>query len=495
MFQSPLPASAFRCTGAAAEERLTQVLAGNGVVVTTGQQPQLFGGPLLVLYKAFSAVAVARDIEARLGCPCLALFWVASDDHDWSEVASIDAPVGGEGPRRLSLAPPPGWEGRSVGPAPLPESVDQIVSRFTEALVPSESGAAWIAALARAYVPDRSFAEAFMEVLGGWLEAVPLAMLDSAHPEVRQASVPIFRRALDDHAAVEAALLSGSMDVSRAGYRPQLSHLPDAAPLFRSGGRGRRRLYVSEARVREAPDEFGEPLHEVSAELESEAGLYSPAAALRPPLESSLLPVVATVLGPGEIAYWAQLPALFDTLGVRMPAIRPRQAWRVVEPSTSRLLDRAGVSAEDLSDGGTAVSEALVERHRPRRVEEALLALEERVDSQFKTLEEAVQQEMPGLRSAVGKARSQAFSGLAVFRRTLDAGTRERERVKFAQVRRAADSLYPGGVPQERIVSPFAYLARYGTAFLDLLVAGASDGGSSGISGRQDSVAAPPSAE
>ncbi|MBA3855256.1 MAG: hypothetical protein C0503_12650, partial [Gemmatimonas sp.] len=45
---------ALDASGAAAE-RLERVAEANGIVVTTGQQPGLFGGPLYTLLKALSA--------------------------------------------------------------------------------------------------------------------------------------------------------------------------------------------------------------------------------------------------------------------------------------------------------------------------------------------------------------------------------------------------------------------------------------------------------
>ncbi len=112
-----LESATFHCPDPGARDRLEAVLAGNGLVVSTGQQPQLFGGPLYVLYKALSAVRTAADLERQLGIPCLALFWVAADDHDWPEVASIGYLDAEEKLGDLSISAPPERTGRSVGPS------------------------------------------------------------------------------------------------------------------------------------------------------------------------------------------------------------------------------------------------------------------------------------------------------------------------------------------------------------------------------------------
>src|ERR1043166_8015944 len=62
--------------------------AATGVVVTTGQQAGLFGGPTLTLVKALSARALADAIERNTGLRCSTVFWAATDDADFVEAAS-----------------------------------------------------------------------------------------------------------------------------------------------------------------------------------------------------------------------------------------------------------------------------------------------------------------------------------------------------------------------------------------------------------------------
>ena len=83
---------AFASSGPAAA-RLARVSEGQGVVVTTGQQPGLFGGPLYTLVKALSALALADAIERATGVPAAPVFWAATDDTDFAEGASVALPT------------------------------------------------------------------------------------------------------------------------------------------------------------------------------------------------------------------------------------------------------------------------------------------------------------------------------------------------------------------------------------------------------------------
>src|SRR5881396_3463875 len=62
-----------------------RLAAGEVLAITTGQQPGLFTGPLYTVYKALSAIAVARRLEQERGVPVVPVFWVAGDDHDFTE--------------------------------------------------------------------------------------------------------------------------------------------------------------------------------------------------------------------------------------------------------------------------------------------------------------------------------------------------------------------------------------------------------------------------
>ncbi len=145
-------APAIEAKGIAAD-RLQRVAREGGVVVTTGQQPGLFGGPIYTWSKAVSALALADALEDATGIPAAPLFWGATDDADYAE-ASVTWVATRSGLRELRL-PPAAREGVSMADQPLGDvaallselavaagsvAYDEPLSAAREAYAPSHDG-------------------------------------------------------------------------------------------------------------------------------------------------------------------------------------------------------------------------------------------------------------------------------------------------------------------------------------------------------------------
>ena len=471
---SALPAEAFTTTSTGAAERLSRILAGEGVVVTTGQQPGLFLGPLYTLYKALTAVRLAGEIERRTGRPALAVFWVASDDHDWDEVATCRIVDSEEELVAMRVDPPPGWALRSVGQAPVPSSVMDLLRRFGDEAGGAVAGSTprWMGALREAYEPGRSFGDAFVRALGAAVEGLDLAILDSAHPAVRTQAAGLYRRVVEAPEALAQAMRDGLHSVREAGYEPALTPPPEGLQMFHDDGEARRHVLRTDEDELAAGD-WRPDRAALLRRLDRAPDEFTPAAALRPVLESRLLPVAATVLGPGEIAYWAQLPPVFAALEVPMPAILPRDAWVLVEPRVDRLLEKLDLDVTTVEREGKGIDDRWIARSRPPGVRDGLAALERNLAEGFERLASAVDRELPGLKSAAGKAAHRATRALEELGRTVDARVRERESIALAQAARIRAHLVPDGRPQERTVAAAQFLSRHGRALVhDLFEAG-----------------------
>jgi len=468
---SSVSTAAFTPTSEQAGAKLAAILRGEGVLVSTGQQPGLFLGPLYVVYKILSAISHARRIEQATGRPAVACFWIAADDHDWDEVGTARIVSRTGVIESMRITPDAGEAGRSVGSARLGADIVPLLGQFAEAAGESEFAAAALAPLQRAYTQGATVSGAFQSAFAELLHGYDLVLFDPGDPEVRREAVPFLRRVLEEGHGVSEAIDEGTAAVVAAGYAQRLSPPRAGTQVFFDDGRTRSHLLRESAGLRNGESGDLRPTEDWLALLEAEPERFSAAAALRPSLESWLLPVARTVLGPGEMAYWAQLGPLFDLLDLKMPQITPRSSWLMIEPRVDRWLDGLEASAEDLADGGTSVERRITREGRPEAIENGLDRLRTEVETTLAELERASSVEIPGLTSAFGKARKSVESTLAGLERTIDGRVRESSGTRLDRLRRAADLLYPGGQPQERVDSPFSFLVRYGPSFLTALAA------------------------
>ena len=452
----------------AVREHLRAALSGEGVLVTTGQQPQLFLGPLLVLYKAVTAESVAAALRQR-GIRAAPLFWVASDDHDWEEVATTRLLDTDNQLHALSLDPAEEHRGRAVGRTPLPTAIESRIDEFAHLLPASEFVDDYLELIRSEYRTGRTLGRAFGGVLNGVLGEAGIPWLDAGDPEVRRAAAPLYRRVVEESDAARTALRRATRRVAESGHDPQVASGEGAVPLFLDRPEGRTRLYAEGDGFRLGREGPELKRDDLLAELDRHPDRFSPDVALRPVLASWLLPTGVTVLGPAELAYWTQLPDLFEWADVPFPQLRPRHSWTVVEEKVGKVLEKLDVSVDAFDDGGARLADRVREGGTPDPVADAIDEARAAVGEAMGNVEEAVARELPGIRSAVGAARHGAFEVLDELESAVAGRVEERHEVLLRQIEKAAAHLWPDRRPQERVLSPFYYLSRYGDAFLEEL--------------------------
>jgi len=457
---------AFRPLSSAATHRLTRVLAGDGYFVTTGQQTGLFTGPLYTVYKALSAIRLAAALEPILSRPVLALFWVAADDHDWDEVSHATVLDARGYPQRIALRDLAGEAPMAMSHRRLTGSAELAVDALREFLPDTAFRDLYIGQLRDAYRSGRTMAEAFEAALAGVLEGLDIALVSSAHPLVKEHSVPVLARALE-HAGEEAARVAGQTELLlAAGYHAQVSIAPGASNVFLQDDSGRERL-VHDAdgwSLRRTRRRL--PTAALLERLHADPAAFSPNVLLRPVVESALFPTLAYVGGPAETSYFAQIGCLFQQHGITPPIVFPRHSVTIVEGGTAKALEKFGLDLAALQAPLAELIADVVRRELPADLTGSLERLRLTLAEGYEELAEAVRGVAPGMHRPVRGARHTALAQtLAIEKRILQHVRREQDG-RFEQLRRAAASVYPGDSPQERMLNVYPYLARYGPELL-----------------------------
>jgi bacillithiol biosynthesis cysteine-adding enzyme BshC len=469
--QSALPASAAR------EANLNALAKGGAAVVATGQQVGLFLGPLYTFYKAASAVAVARAIEAESGIRCVPLFWLQTEDHDFAEIRAC-AVAGSDGqPVQLQLAE--AGEARvSVAHRRLGTEIDGVLDQLAF-LLDGQPGAEEVLTLLRAhYRPGQSLAAAFAGVLATLFADEGLLFLDPRDARIAALAAPIYRSCLEDADLIERLLQDRQAALSAAGFATQVPvrscalvffHQDRAAgPRFRlqkraSDGAGAWALAGTTATVADA---------ELLDLLAREPLRFSTSALLRPIVQDTLLPTVAYVGGPGEINYFAELGPLYQHFGVVPPLLVPRARFRCVDARTRRWLEQAGLVAADLAQPSRdirarlhpAVPAGSPDPQKLRdRVARQILPAVEKIASAISATGEPLRRPAQRTRDSVAHALERLIGRYA-------RGLVERDETTLRRIEKLEMVLNPGGVAQERFYGWPWLASRLGPAVFKRLV-------------------------
>ena len=454
--------------------RLERWADEGGFLVTTGQQPGLFGGPLYSVYKALTAIRLAQALEERMGRPVLPLFWVASEDHDWDEanhtsIVDLDNEL-----RTPALHAPDASVHPALHRIALGPEMDTLREAFLEALPSSDFSAPYFELLRNAAKAGSTLPGSFSRIMEGLLGPLGLYFTDAADPVVKGASMPLLISELDRSGEMEAVLDATGRRLREAGYDLQVALMEGGVNLFMEGPAGRERLYREESAYRLRIS--GERLtrDEIVTRAEADPSVLSPNVLLRPVVESAVFPTLSYVAGPGETAYFAQLADYFDAHGILMPVVHPRFGATAVEVKIRKVLDKFGLEVAALDRPFHEISSEIARDEVPAEVRKAMGALRGTLAKGVGELNEAVKGIDPTLKGPVQHVRSQAFAALDDLEKKVVHALKRENEIALAQLEKAQLHLFPLGKPQERVLNAFYYLARYGGAFLEELLEGFS---------------------
>jgi bacillithiol synthase len=464
--------------GPEAAQRLHRFVEEEGFCVTTGQQPGLFGGPLYSLYKALTTVALAERLEKMLGVPVLPVFWVASEDHDWEEVRSVTLPDLENQLQTLSLEIPAGAERAPLHRIPLGEALDSLREACLALSPPTEFLPLVADALTRSYTAGQTLPGAFAELLRQQLGGEGLFVLSPESEVLQEAALPVLLAEARGADARDRALQARVGELEAAGYSAQVPILPHGVNLFFEGAQGRDRLFLEPAEERGAggqPPRFrlrneGRILSEAElrAEAEKDPWRLSPNVLLRPVVESTLVPTLAYVAGPGELAYYGQTAPVFEAHGILQPVIHPRFSALLLESKISKVLEKFHLEPAALFRPLHEVVGQVVRDDLPDEVRQALGQLKGSVASGSKSLLAAVRGVDPTLSGPVDHLRNQCLALLEDLERKVVQARKRQSATALQQIEKAQLHLAPLGAPQERVFPALYYLLRYGPEVMRL---------------------------
>ena len=469
-------AGALLASGRAAEANRDALLAGTALAVTTGQQPGLFTGPLYTVHKALTAVALAERLAERWGRPVVPVFWVAGDDHDFAEVNHCAVLAADGSVRTVTLRE------RAADAVMLPAFREPVgadgaaaLAALEAALPPSEFRSETVAWLGTAYSAERSMAEAAAVALAALLEPFGVVVCRGWDGALKRAASDVFLEALRSAKVLDEALGREAARLKESGAAVPVAVGDGMTLAMLEGKMGRDRLRMSGGGFVTRRSGESLTLQDIESVLHAAPERLSANVLLRPAVEAHVFPTVSYVGGPTELAYLKQVAPVFAHLAVPRPAPALRLSGLLVDAKADKALERLGLKPADLAQDEGALATALAKDALPADAAGALAALRSALEERYRAVTEAALAIERTLERPIETVRNQALHAVDEVEKRLVAALKRRNETALQQLARTRTGLFPGGAPQERVLTAASWLARYGRDLLPVLVAAARE--------------------
>lgn len=396
------------------------------VAVVTGQQAGLYGGPCYTIFKALSAVHLARQLSAA-GRPAVPIFWVATEDHDFAEVDHVWTFGDGGVPHKLT-ATGDHQSQQPVGPVRI-STLDDAGSELSR----------------KHYRPGATFGEAFTGLVREVLGDYEVLFLDPLRPAIRSIAAPFLADAAQRSPRLHERLMQRNAALTEAGYHAQvLFEGKDASLFFALDGRKRRAVKAGDL-----------------AGWIPRAESLSPNALLRPVMQDYLLPTAAMIGGPAEIAYLAQSAALYEELLGRQPKPMPRAGFTLLDERASKLMDRFGLRLPDIAVPESELHEKIAARLAPPELKRAFADARAELDGSLDRVSRSLGSFDSTLAESFAKSRRKIAYQLSKAEAKAARETLRRDERARAGAEYLANSIFPHRHLQERFYSILPFLDRH----------------------------------
>ncbi|MFL5763043.1 MAG: bacillithiol biosynthesis cysteine-adding enzyme BshC [Bacteroidia bacterium] len=408
----------------------------NVFTVCTAHQPLLFTGPLYFIYKIITTIRLAERLKKEYPSDhFVPVFWIGSEDHDLEEIGTANI----FGRKLVWNTDQRGAVGRmnTASLEPLLKELQQMLGTSDNAKQLSEI-------FERAYTENKTIAAATRSLVNELFGSYRLVVIDADDAKLKQAFLPFIKDDLTNNSNYK--LVSESITALKAaGYDAQVN--PREINVF----------HLTEAdRIRiEAADE---------TVLNLKPEEYSTNVVLRPLYQQMILPNIAYVGGPGEIAYWLEYKAMFDHHGIFFPVLMPRNFALLTDAKAEQQMEKFGLSATALFQDAELLVKEFVAKHS--EIDISLKGEEQTIRTMFSELAVKAAAVDPTLKASVEGEMQKALAMLKNIETKMMRSEKQKQETSINQVRKLREKFLPEETLQERHDNFAPYYLKAGKSFI-----------------------------
>lgn len=448
-------------------ENIERLRQSDCVAVVTGQQAGLFTGALYTVYKAFSIVKAAEKLRAR-GVNAVPIFWIASEDHDFAEVAETFVLDRENRLVKIEIETDAANENLPVGKILTDDSMKIAVEQLFDRLPKTELTAQLRDLIAETYQPNRSLSECFARLMTKLFGKSGLILLDPLDANLKNLAAPIYELAVKRSAEITNGLIEQNRKLAEQGFHQQIKVENDSFPFFLFDADGKRAALEranEKIKVKKQKTEFAlEDLIRIASENPQR---LSPNATLRAAVQDFLLPTVCYFGGAAEVAYFAQTAPVYKILERPPTAVFHRASLSVVEPNVRRTFEKYDLSFADFFAKPEALQAKIVGEYLNSDAAEVFRAAEENIRIQLDRLNQSLATIDRTLADNLANRRKKILWHINALQNKFVKAEMRRSETANRRLETAFAQIYPRAALQERSLNVVWLFALHGENVLE----------------------------
>ena len=440
--------------GELVSKNIELLLHSDTYTVTTGHQLNLFTGPLYFIYKILTTISLSEKLRTS-GLSVVPVYWMATEDHDMEEIRS--ATIFGQ-----KFEWQTAWQGAS-GKAPC-AGIAEVIELLKQKLGTMEGAEGIISMMLTAYEGSPDLATAVRKLVHGLFHSYGLIILDANDARLKVDFLPVILDDLQKHSAEN--LVNGTTKLLEKNYRVQVH--PRNINLFYLTSGIRERIIKEGSYYHASNSGKSWSIEKLTEEARLHPERFSPNVVLRPLYQEIILPNLAMIGGPSEIAYWLEYKAMFDHFRIPFPALVLRSCFLIIDATSQERLTKFGIPTERIFDSADEWIKIYLNNNPDLSfsVDRFLSPME----TEFVKLSEEVSKVDASLKGNVDAEKQKLRNALKSIEEKVIRARKKKNENEVNQIVKLKEKLFPGGGLQERVENFIPFYLKFGSAFFDHLL-------------------------
>jgi len=439
-------------TTSASLKNITALENKNCFTVTTGHQLCLFTGPLYFIYKILSCINLSERLNTSFpDKQFVPVYWMASEDHDFEEVNHA-----------FAFGKKIEWQSKQTGAVGNfnTSELSSVIDALETVLGPGENAKQLVSIFRKAYLENKNLADATRYLVNALFGEFGLVIADGNDALLKSE----FRTTIKEDIFENTPYKSVNDTITHLNSKNYSTQVkPREINCFLLSDKSRNRIEKKGDLFNVVNTSINYTKEELEKIIDSEPEKISPNVVLRPLYQQSILPNIAYVGGPGELAYWLEYKAMFEKMSVQFPILQPRDCVMLIDSTIQQKLLKLGIPVASIfKSENELVNEFVAEKGLTISLDDEknkLVALFDALATKTLSIDKTIE-------AAVKAENQKALNSINAIEAKLNKALKQRLDVELNQIKNSRAKLYPENIAQERYDNFSMYFSKFGPNFI-----------------------------